>query len=45
MTRPNVGWNYFTEDIKNQKSESEKRYDKSLEKKYKLLKVRSISSV
>ena len=40
MTRPNVGWNYFTEDVKNQKSESEKRYDKSLEKKYKLLKVR-----
>ena len=32
-------WNVFTEDGSNQQSVSEKKYDKSLQTKYKLMKV------
>ena len=32
-------WNAFTQDGQNQRSESERKYDKSLESKYKWLKV------
>ena len=38
--RSKYSWNYFTEDVKNNQSVSEKKYDKSLENKYKWLKVR-----
>ena len=33
-------WNAFTQDGKGQLSTSEKKYDKSLQKKYKWLKVK-----
>ena len=42
--KKNWKWNVFTEDGSNQQSVSEKKYDKSLQTKYKLLKVHYLKS-
>ena len=36
------GWDFFEEDAKDRRSVSERKYNKSLHKKYKILKVGSI---